>query len=638
MNIYLIPTDPTDQTLLFSAQELSSYLTKMMPQSHIQIDSAVSSHNKQEVCISLSKTSDSFCTQEPDSFQIHIQPNGGSISGNSSFSVLAGVYHYLYLLGCRFLGPTADCEKIPVLTDPLQLCQHASHTASLKHRGICLEGADSLENIKDVINWLPKIGYNSFFLQFQIPYTFLARWYQHEGNPQMKSIPFSQADAAVMTREIVSEIKKRGLILHQVGHGWTGACLGVPSSDWKQADLPLSEKQRSMLAQLNGKRQLFHGVPMNSNLCYSSPSVIHRFAKEVADYADKHPEIDYLHVWLADEYNNLCECPNCQKQLLSDQYIQILNEIDSLLTQKGLHTKLVFLLYQELLWPPKTARFHNPDRFVLMFAPISRTFQTSYEISHDLPEIPEFHRNHITLPVNLDENLAFLRAWQELFSGDSFVYDYPLGRAHYGDFGYQHIAQVIADDIAQLNNLNLNGYISCQELRSGLPNFLPNYIMGRRLFDTSLSFETLRDEYMQAAYGIHAEDVLNYLGKLSELCNCDYFNGKGDRVHSETACRMKEAACLTRSFSSSLPFSKEDPSAPPIFQKLLAYHCQTYPLLEDALCLLASGDKENACRKWKEFCEEICKHEAEFQPYLDVYRITEVSQKYTGFSSPDSTK
>ena len=493
-----------------------------------------------------------------------------------------------------------------------------------------------MENIIDTINWLPKLGYNSFFLQFQIPYTFLARWYQHEGNPYKQAVPFSHKDAAVITKEIVSEIKKRELILHQVGHGWTGACLGVPSSDWKEADLPLSDSQRSMLAELNGKRQLFHGIPMNSNLCYSSPKVIDSFAKEVVKYAYTHPEIDYLHVWLADEYNNLCECHNCQEKLLSDQYIDILNEIDRLLTQKGLQTKLVFLLYQELLWPPKTSRFHNPDRFVLMFAPISRTFEASYQIGDVLPQIPEFHRNHITLPVNLNENLTFLRAWQELFSGDSFVYDYPLGRAHYGDFGYQHISKIIFDDIEQLNNLKLNGYISCQELRSGLPNFLPNYVMGRKLWDISLSFETLQKEYMEAAYGIRAQDVINYLVQLSDLCNCDYFNGKGERIHSETALQMEKAAHLTRSFTSTHFDNTEDDSKSPVFQKLLAYHCRTYPLLEDALYLLAKGDKKNAFQKWNEFREEICKGEDEFQPYLDVYRITEVSQKYTGFSFPEN--
>lgn len=53
------------------------------------------------------------------------------------------------------------------------------------------------------------------------------------------------------------------------------------------------------------------------------------------------------------------------------------------------------------------------------------------------------------------------------FKGDSFVYDYPLGRAHYGDLGYMKISQTIYRDVSYLSNLHLNGYISCQELRAG---------------------------------------------------------------------------------------------------------------------------------------------------------------------------
>ena len=72
--------------------------------------------------------------------------------------------------------------------------------------------------------------------------------------------------------------------------------------------------------------------------------------------------MDYLHVWLADTHNNLCECEDCCKTTLSDQYVELLNEIDRRLTQEGLKTRIVFLLYQELLCASRTAprrRFRN---------------------------------------------------------------------------------------------------------------------------------------------------------------------------------------------------------------------------------------------------------------------------------------
>lgn len=630
MDIKLCSATPKDQTLHFSVHELQAYLSKMLPAANIQI---VPLHTHCDNFQIELRTENEAAHSGTDAFQIDISSSGGYICGNSSRSVLLAVYHYLYLLGCRFLGPGEHYEFIPQLDDSSQLFCTDSYTARYQYRGICLEGANSLDNIVSMIDWLPKVGYNSFFIQFQIPYAFLARWYQHENNPTLPGSAFSVADAEAQLAQIVQALKKRGLLLHQVGHGWTNACLNIKSFGWEKTEIQLNQQQTSMLAELNGKRALFHGVPLNSNLCYSNPEVIHAFAASVVDYAAAHPEIDYLHVWLADEFNNICECENCRDELLADQYIHLLNEIDVRLQRRQLNTKLVFLLYQELLWPPRTARLEHPERFVLMFAPISRTFRASYSISDSLPAIPEFNRNHITLPTNLDENLAFLRSWQALFDGDSFVYDYPLGRAHYGDFGYSHIARVISDDISQLDKLQMDGYISCQELRCGMPNFLPNYVMGKKLFNPALSFEAIKTEYMSSAYGEAAPQVSAYLDRLSSLCDCDYYNGKGSRSNASVAAHMKEAQQLTMAFAASEVFSAPQAvQTQNTFIKLLAHHCRCFPLLEQALSLLAENKTEDARRAWTEFCRNIRAGEIDFQDALDVYRIIEVTEKYTGLT------
>lgn len=61
----------------------------------------------------------------------------------------------------------------------------------------------------------------------------------------------------------------------------------------------------------------------------------------------------------------------------------------------------------------------------------------------------------MVLPVTIEENLTFLAKWQKIFDGNSLVYDYPLGRAHYGDFGYVSISKVLAGDIHHVKNLHL---------------------------------------------------------------------------------------------------------------------------------------------------------------------------------------
>lgn len=638
MNIHLSYEEKTNVSIGFAAREAAAYLLEMLPGSEISIN-----NNFKETTDSLSIRLE-LMGQTPggdgnDGFDIDITPKGGCIRGVNGRSVLIGVYHYLYLLGCRFLGPGKQCELVPVLETPTLLYRKCRKMAGTKHRGVCLEGANSLENILDFIDWLPKAGYNSFFLQFQLPYTFLARWYHHELNVMSAPETLTVQEAARMTRTITEEIKKRGLSLHQAGHGWTGDSVGVSSMDWKETSQHIKDPQRRMLAQLDGKREFFHGIPMNTNLCYSNPDAIEAFSDSVLRYVLSHGEVDYLHVWLADEYNNVCECGDCKKHLLSDQYLHILNEIDRKLCEHGCPTKIVFLIYQELLWAPETAVLKNPDRFVLMFAPISRTFDASYQIPDTLPPIPEYQRNRIALPVNLDENLAFLQAWQKSFSGDSFIYDYPLGRAHYGDFGYVHIAEIISQDIRQLHKLGLNGYISCQELRCGCPNYLPNYVMGRMLFDAEATFEETADEYFRAAYGDTHRQVRQYLTKLSSLCHCDYFNGKGSRLRPDVSARMEEAVRLTGDFVKLHTFPGEPEGNPVrLFHKLLDYHGRYIILLEQAIQFLAAGQAKKAQEYWEMFQDIVSSHETEFQPFLDVYRITEVSTKYTGFDLTEQLK
>ena len=119
----------------------------------------------------------------------------------------------------------------------------------------------------------------------------------------------------------------------------------------------------------------------------------------MVSYARANKNVDYLHFWLADEYNNICECDECAKTTLSDQYVEILNGIDEALTAEKLETKVVFLLYQELLYAPLQAKLRNPARFCLMFAPISRTFEGEgtrtvsydelYALAEELSAIPE---------------------------------------------------------------------------------------------------------------------------------------------------------------------------------------------------------------------------------------------------------
>lgn len=566
----------------------------------------------------------------PDWFSVELSPEGGAIAGNRGGAVLLGAYDCLRRLGCRFPAPVKGCETVPAVTRGA-LALRYEHRASFFHRGVCIEGADSRENVLDFIRWLPKVGYNSFFLQFKTPYIFYARWYRHQRNPLREPSPLSSGDVLAWMEEAEREIRRRGLLLHKVGHGWTGEALGYESVSWDADPTPPEPDKRPLAAQVGGVRELWKGVPANTNLCFHNADAADAFAALVTDYAKAHPNADYLHVWLADEYNNVCECEGCRETTLSDQYVALLNEIDRRLTGLGLGTKIVFLLYQELLWPPVRARLANPGRFVLMFAPISRTFERSYQAVGELPAIPDYVRNRIELPTSLPQNLAFLRGWQKLFQGDSFVYDYPLGRAHYGDFGYVKLARVVSGDVKQLKELGLDGYISCQELRAGLPNFFPNYVLGRTLMDASAGVNELLEEYFSAAYGEDWPVAADYLSALSALSDTDYVNGKGGRVNPAIAGSMEAIRELCLDFAPTLDAHRDAGGWATPFWEVLDFHRDYVLKLARALRCLARGEEQAAAESREAFRRFICEKERSFQPWLDVYRVLEVTEKYTGF-------
>ena len=568
-----------------------------------------------------------------DAFSYSFTQESGFIAGNSPRAVLLGVYDYLRSLGFQFYRPGEDGTFVPEITDSLDLlCGTVTKTADFRHRGVCIEGADSISNVLEFIDWLPKNGFNTFFVQFKKPDVFFERWYNHTFNPLLAEDPQTREQLDAMEQQVTQAMSLRGILNHRVGHGWTAEAIGFDNTGWHVEDGTLPPETQELIAQIDGKRSLFGGVPTNTNLCYANPEARRRLIDQVTAYAKAHPSVNYLHFWLADEHNNVCECPQCRETTLSDQYISILNDLDSALTREGLDTKIVFLLYQELLYAPIHEKLSHPERFCMMFAPISRTFEKSYPHTPGNAEIKPYVRNQFQLPETVEENLAHYFSWKQVFTGDSFFYDYPLGRAHYGDFGYMKIARVIYDDIHALKDLQADGYMSCQELRAMNPTGFPNYVMGQSLLDSSLSYESLKETYFRSMFGQGFEAVICYLEQLSEYSDTDYFNGHGPRRQPEKRQQFLAIAETAMGFLMDMDGLHPDEAKYRANWEFLKFHGRYTILLSCALAELCDGKQATADQYFKEFCGYIQENETRWQPLLDVYRVIEVATKYTGFS------
>jgi len=574
-----------------------------------------------------------------DAIAIDVSAGKGYITGSNTRSVLIAVYRFLREVGCSFVRPGPDGDVIPkknALRDTVQVCE----AATCRHRGLCNEGAQSYEHVADLIDWLPKNAMNAYYTQAETPAGFFKRWYDHVDNPTIPVDPITHDELDGMTRATEAEVHRRGLLYHAIGHGWT--CLEEfhTPKNWVRRESKVTPEYAQYIAMINGKRDIIPGyAPGDTNMCYSMPYVRDVMTNAVLDYCQKHPYTDYVHFWLADGLNNHCECEECSKMLPADWYVLMLNELDEKLTAAGVKTRVVFLLYVDLLWEPKQLRIKNPDRFVLMFAPITRNYSNSFKLdkSVDLDNYPlnEYVRNHNPMPNAVEENVARLRRWQNMFGGDSFDFDYHLMWAHYSDPSYMHIAKIMYEDMAGMQDIGLNGMISCQEQRTFFPSGIVMEVMARALWNRNETFEDICADYFDRCYGEDGPKVYHFFETLGKLFDAPSLRGQAvlradgyegaagadgnvDKVAQLGALRAIKPTL--RAFESVIQQNLNHvDEALNLSWEYLQYYLQYADLLADAAIARAEGNTALAHSIYLQWKGYVCRIEPEIHRVFEVY-------------------
>ena len=558
-----------------------------------------------------------------DAFAIDVIDEGGYIAGTNPRGVLIGAYRYLQEIGFRWLRPGADGEIVPSLDSPF-LPVSLSERASYDHRGVCIEGAVSYENVRDMVDWLPKLGFNGYFIQFREAYNFFQRWYEHTGNPRLRGRPFSTERAADMTRRLRDEIVKRGLDLHMVGHGWTCEPFGIPGPGWFQHEGPIPEESRPFLAEIDGVRQLWGGIALNTNLCYGNTETRRTIVQAIVDYAHDNDDANILHFWLADGTNNHCECPLCVDERPADLYVRMLNELDAALTSAGLDTRIVFLVYVDLLWPPEVEKIAHPDRFLLMFAPITRSYSTAFAGGRagGPAELPPYERNKLEFPSDPGVNVAFLKSWQQDFPGDGFDFDYHLMWDHYKDPGQIASARVLHEDIQRLGDIGLNGLMSCQVQRVFFPSALGMTVMGRTLWNRELGFDATVDDHLRDSFGGDGPRVRSFLSLMSELFTPPVIRGEGsDADRAAAAAGLERVSGEVGAMHPAVAAGMRHPT-PAVAQSwtYLEHYLDYCMLLADALRARYTDEPGAPDKAWALFTWAR-QHERDLQPIMDLFEL-----------------
>ena len=613
----------------YAAEELKKYLRMMMPESgdvKITYDPKATDGFRLGLMQDFGlDVSDVTSPELDDVLYIDCSESGGIISGSNPRSVLFSVYEYLRQNGCRWLFPGVDGELIPVKNiSPVKY----RHKPSMRYRGWCNEGSEFQQSMLDAIDFIPKVGMNVFMLEFRIPTSYYKRYYDHLHNEEERPTEtVSRKTILGWKRMCECEIAKRGLQFHDIGHGWTADPFGIDSSlrrwDGDNEDA-VPDESRKYLALLNGKRKLHSCTPNFTNFCMSNPDARRIFVNYVADYSENHPA-DYFHVWLSDGVNNHCECESCAAHTPSDWYVILMNELDGELTRRGSDQRIVFISYNDTIWAPKTERIKNPDRFLLLTAPVSRTYTES------LPKTPSdfkckpYEKNKNVLPSSLSESVAYLNEWKKMWNGANVTYEYHFWRTQYFDLSGLSLGARINEDIKAYLSVGMKGLIEDGSQRSFFPTGLPFYTYARTLFDASLSFEEIRDEYLSAAFGSAAPDILCYLTELGEAFDFNYMCGMAPHdkklglfykpSHKDSLERVKGITARGREFIKK--YYNSDFRVRTVSVRLLEHHADWADIMASAMAQKAIGNDDKANEIYNSLRLEFGKREKYIERYYD---------------------
>lgn len=613
----------------FAAEELKRYLRMMMPRcGEIPIEYKPDAQDGFRLGLMSDfslDTSEAEDIELDDILHIDTDAEGGIIAGDNPRSVLLAVYKYLTLNGCRWLYPGVDGEFIPI-QDIAPVKYHKM--ADCRYRGQCNEGAESQQCMLETIDFSPKIGLNVYMLEFDIPKIYYDWYYNHKNNEKNREPEPVSADTVLQwKRACEAEIAKRGLQLHDMGHGWNAEAFGISSlGGWtKDENNPVPKEARQYLALIDGKRGLFKGVALNTNFCMSNAKARAIVTKTVCDYAELNHNVDYLHVWLADAQKNHCECENCRKKTPSDWYVILLNDIDAELTRRGLNNRIGAVIYSETAYEPTCEYIKNPERFLFLLGAITRSYTYSVEKNPKIEEFTPFVLNKSGRPETAEEHVVRAQAWQKFAPSPLIAYEYHFWKHQHYAPGVLSFARRLYEDVHSYKANGFNGIIEDGSQRSFFPNGLSYYVYAATLFDNAVDYDELVHDYCSHAYGDMCDLALEYLKAIDEHLPQTYVEVRHSLsrdVNQYYKPQMEQMLLavdrITREYEQKFAAYKNMPyRVQTVSVRLLMKHAEYCRGLANALALKCVGRDVAAKEAIEAFEDEFGKYEVAMERYYD---------------------
>jgi hypothetical protein len=410
------------------------------------------------------------------------------VTGGSDVDVLHAAYRLLDQQGCRFLAPQFDhyrgaAEIIPhKKTIKLTLDEPIISQPNLAYRKLYIEEGISHDeqNLKQLIEWMPKLGYNVLVCPMD---------YGNRGRVKWDN-----------WREALSpQLQKRGITIEVGGHGY---------ENFLNADMEggkLFEQHPEWFGQdeKGARRKLKSQV-----FCTSNAQAVAYLTKNLLDYVAKRPEIQIFDFWPPDGAR-WCECGPCKA--LGDppeRQAKLLSYASREVAKVRPDLKLEAIAYSRLIEPPKTEKI---DKSVLIdFCPIGQNF----EFTLDDPAGHGMREDGVTPRAN-KQYFDALQDWRKRFDGPISIYTY------YRRYAWDSLPVMspwhMSREMKWYASIPTQGISTYSEPGDWFTYELNHYVLPALAWDPDQDANALVKKFLDARYGDHAPLAMKAYQTLADV-------------------------------------------------------------------------------------------------------------------------
>ena len=247
----------------------------------------------------------------------------------------------------------------------------------------------------------------------------------------------------------------------------------------------------------------------------------------------------------------------------------------------------------------------------------------------------------------VNDNLAYFLEWKRAFSGDMAAFEYHFWRHQYLDVSGIRLARILYNDNLGYKKLGLSGICQNGSVRSFFPTGFAFYLHARSMFDTSLSFDGIMQEYFSCAFGNRWQHVADYLERIAEAFSMEYL--EGERSDAPEDClyyapthveSLKSTKQMIEHARKLINESKGAASSriESYSWRLLDFHADYLDMLGDVMIAKAAGDDDAADVRYNKMCKAMGEREVYFEGCYDhallFYTFSTVINKRTTKSEP----